>query len=69
MITSYKLFENLEKAKKILKENDISLVNSDFLKLKELLKNNSGYLGQFTKWLFIDNELFSKIVEIYDMLK
>jgi len=68
MITKYRLFENIEKAKKILKEKDISLSDSDFIKLKELLKNNTGYLGQFTKWMFIDGEKFSKIEEIFNML-
>jgi Ankyrin repeats (3 copies) len=69
MITNYKLFENIEKAKKILKEADIQLNNIDYLKIKELLKDNIGYIGQFVKWFFKDNESFNKLEEIYKILK
>jgi tetratricopeptide (TPR) repeat protein len=68
MILQYKLFENIQKAKKILKDKNISDKDPKFLQLKELLKNNLGYIGQFTKWYMIDNESYEKIKEIYNEL-
>jgi len=52
----YKLFENLQKARKLLADNRIPEDNPNFIKLRELLSANPGYLGQFTKWLFGINE-------------
>lgn len=62
---NYKLFENLQKAKKVLKENKIPENNPDFIKLKELLKNNMGYIGKFTEWLIIDHEPFDKVKDTF----
>jgi len=69
IITDYKLFENLDKAKKLLTELHISETDPKFLKLKELLKNNMGYMGTFTKWYIKDHESWDKIEEIFKMLK
>jgi len=68
-VIEYKLFENLQKAKKILADRRIPENNPEFLKLKELLSRNTGYIGQFTKWLFIDRTEFSQLEEIYKELK
>lgn len=65
----YKLFENLQKAKKILLDNNKSETYPDFLKLKELLSRNLGYLGQFTKWLIVDNTDINELEEIYKELQ
>lgn len=67
IVEKYKLFENLAKAKKILNDLNSNETNPKFLELKELLKNNMGYLGQFTKWYLKDNEPLSSIEEIYKM--
>jgi hypothetical protein len=66
---NYKLFEFLNKAKIILKQNDIPETNPDFLKLKDLLKNNMGYIGKFTEWLVRDHELFDKLKEVFNELQ
>lgn len=68
-IVEYKLFENLQKAKKILADHRIPENNPQFLKLKELLSRNTGYIGQFTKWLFVDRTDFNQLEEIYKELK
>ena len=65
IITDYKLFENLDQAKKILRELNISETNPKFLELKELLKNNLGWMGTFTKWYIKDHEPFDQIKEIF----
>ena len=68
IIENYKIFENLAKAKKLLKDNNLDVNNPKFLKLKELLEKNPGYLGTFTKWYILDNEPFDKVEEIYKLL-
>jgi len=65
----YKLFENLEKAKKLLAEHNIPLTDSRYLKLKELLSKNLGYMGPFTKWYIIDHEEWDKIEDTFKLLK
>lgn len=69
MIEKYKLFENLQKAKKIISDLNISEDNEKFQKLKDLLKSNLGYMGTFTKWLFIDREPWEKVEDLYKELK
>lgn len=69
VITNYKLFENVEKAKKVLSELKLNDNNPKFLELKNLLKKNPGYLGQFTKWYLKDGESIEKIEEVFRKLK
>lgn len=68
-LISYKLFENLQQAKKLLKDLHIEETNPDFLKLKELLKNNTGYMGKFTEWMFKYRETYEQLEEIFNALK
>lgn len=63
-----KIFENLQKAKSILKKNGIPETNSDFIKLKELLSKNIGYLGKFTEWLVFNKIPYSRLENLYDFL-
>ena len=65
---NYKLFENLQKARKILADLKIDETNPKFVALKNLLKQNPGYLGTFTKWLLEDHESMEKIEEVYKEL-
>jgi ankyrin repeat protein len=67
-IQKYKIFENVRQAKKYLDENDIPYDNKDYIKLKNILSSNLGYLGKFTEWLFNDNSL-SFLEDIYKMIK
>jgi len=69
MIEQYKLFENIQKAKKILADLRIPETDERFLKLKELLSKNLGYMGPFTQWLFKDRENFDRIIDVYNKLK
>ena len=67
-LESYKIFENLQYAKKILKDLHIDESNPDFLKLKELLKNHMGYMGKFTEWMFKNRESYEQLEEIFNAL-
>ena len=69
MIQNYKLFENLDKAKKLLVELNIPQTDPRFVKLRELLKNNLGYMGTFTKWYIKDREDWDKIEDTFMALK
>lgn len=65
----YQIFENLQKARKVLSDNSVSESNPDFLKLKDMLSHNIGYIGQFTKWLIVDRTDLSELEEIFKELK
>ena len=68
-VNSYKVFENLDKAKKLLDELHIPQTDKRFVQLRELLKNNLGYMGQFTKWYIKDREEWNKIDDTFKELK
>lgn len=67
-LLNYKIFEDVNKSKKILKDLNIPEDNADYKKLRELLKRHNGYVGKFTKWLFKDREKFEQIEEVFKML-
>ena len=69
MIEQYKIFENLQQAKKFLADKNIPETDPKFIKLRELLKNNLGYMGQFTEWMYKDHEPFDKIEDTFIKLK
>ena len=46
------LRENYQKAKKILKEEEIDINDTEFNNIKNLLGKHTGYLGKFTEWYF-----------------
>ena len=68
-LNKYKVFENLQQAKKTLRDLHIEETNPNFIKLKTMLANNMGYMGKFTEWLFKDREEFSQLQEIYTELQ
>jgi len=55
MITRYKIFENVQYAKKVLNELDIPQDDSGYVELKNILGNNLGYIGKFTEWHYKDD--------------
>jgi len=69
MIEQYQIFENLQQAKKLLKDMHIADDDPRLIRLRELLKNNLGYMGVFTKWLFKDRESFDRIEDVFNKLK
>ena len=68
LIISYKIFENVQKSKKILNELDIPLDNEDYIKLKDLVGKHTGYLGKFTEWIFKDEYPFNQIEMVFNEL-
>jgi len=60
MLESYHLFENVQQAKKFLKDNNLDLndpsINGWYEQIKDLLKNNINYMGLFVKFFFTANK-------------
>jgi len=65
------ILENMDQAKSILAKNHIPLNNQNFIALRKMLEENKklGYIGKFTKWMFVDREPMEKIKEIFDLVK
>lgn len=61
--------ENLQKARSVLRKLSISEDNLEFKKLRELLKNNTGYIGKFTSWMFDDKIEYSKLEDLFNAIK
>lgn len=64
----YRIFENIYQAKSILKKKGIDELHPGFIKLRELLKNNIGYIGWFTKMLYEHNVLLSELKDLYQII-
>lgn len=63
----WKLNENLSAARKILKDNSIPETDETFVKLRSDLKNNTGYLGWFTKMIYV-NKVGRDINQILNLI-
>lgn len=68
IINSYILFENLQQAKSILRANEIPENNKNFLIIKDLLKDNLGYIGWFTKMFFEFGIGLNDLKELYRII-
>ena len=67
-LATYKIFENKQKALTVLRKHHIKENDERFLKLKELFKNNPGYLGKFTEWYFEERIDISRLEELLKLL-
>ena len=61
--------ENLQRARAILRRNEISEQNEDFQKLRTLLATHPGYLGKFTEWLIVNKITYDRLEDLYDQIK
>lgn len=67
-LTPFKLFENKQKALSILRKFHIPEDDKRYQSLKELLKDNPGYLGKFTEWYFVERISIDRLKELLDLL-
>ena len=65
---SFALFENIQRAKKLLSDKKIK-DDTDFNKISELLNKNPGYIYQFTKWRYSDKIPMDDIEKVIDVVK
>ena len=63
------IFENVNYAKKYLKLNDIDLNNEKYIELKDILKKNLGYLGEWTEWMFENDINLDNMKRLYSYFK
>jgi hypothetical protein len=73
MITKFKDFdsinENMSKARAVLRQSGKTQTNPDFVKLRNLLSNNMGYIGKFTEWMFLKNISYDQLESLYNRIK
>ena len=73
MLTKFKDFEtineNLAKARAVLRQVDKPQTNPDFVKLRNLLSNNLGYIGKFTEWMFLNKVSYDQLESLYNRIK
>lgn len=63
------LNENMNKARSVLRQAGVDETDPNFLKLRELLKNNLGYTGKFTEWMFLQKIDFNRLENLYNRIK
>lgn len=63
------LNENMNKARSVLRQVGADETDPNFLKLRELLKNNLGYTGKFTEWMFLQKVDFNRLENLYNRIK
>lgn len=64
-----KLNENLTKARSILRGINVSESDTDFQTLRRILQNNSGYLGKFTEWLYVQKVPLARLESLLKTLR
>lgn len=70
MISNFKLFENVERAKKLLNTLEIDPQKSEaYSKIREMLKNADGYVYWFCKLHFVDKVPLEELSEVFDIIK
>ena len=61
--------ENLRAAESLLNKLKIPSTNKDYIVLKEMLKNNTGYMAWFTKLRFVDNASMQELTKIWEAIQ
>src|ERR1035437_6884491 len=61
--------ENLQRARRILREINVPETDPNFIKLRALLSRNPGYLGKFTEWLYKDKIGYKQLENLFDRIK
>jgi hypothetical protein len=61
--------ENIQQAKRWLAEKEIKETNPNYIKIKEMLSKNPGWVFVFTKFLFDEKVSFEDIQAMYNTLK
>jgi len=69
-LIDFKLFENIEEAKRIFAENDVSTNDPLYIEFFNLLKDDpENYAGKFAKWMIEDPEKFDELKFYYEKQK
>jgi len=73
MIPKYANFtllnENLQKARKVLRDLKVAETDPNFIKLRQLLSRNTGYLGKFTEWMYVNKISYTQLENLFNRIK
>lgn len=61
--------ENLQKARRILREVNKPETDKNFVKLRSLLNRKTGYLGKFTEWMYKNNVSYTQLENLFNRIK
>jgi hypothetical protein len=64
-----KLNENLSRARSILRGINVPESDTDFQNLRRILQNNTGYLGKFTEWLYVQKVPLARLEALLKTLR
>ncbi len=68
MIDNFKLFENTQLARAILRKFGVGENSKTYNDIKELTKDHNGYLGFFVKMWLEQGVSFDSLKELYDLI-
>jgi hypothetical protein len=68
-IKSFKIFENVNQAKAILKSLDKDVNDESYLKIRDILKGYDGYVGWFTNLHYKLGYSLNELKELWDLIK
>jgi hypothetical protein len=68
MIDNFKLFENTQLARSILRKFGVGENSKTYNDIKELTKDHNGYLGFFVKMWLEQGVSFESLKELYDLI-
>ena len=64
-----KLNENLSRARSILRGINVPESDANFQNLRRILQNNTGYLGKFTEWLYVQKVPLARLEALLKTLR
>lgn len=67
-LLKYKIFENVQQAKSILKDLKISEDDNDYQLIRQRFKGSEGYVGWFTKMRYKNNIPIDELTDIIDLI-
>lgn len=68
LVNRFSLFENVQAARQLLNNLKINLDNPDYLKIREMLRNQDGYVHWFCKQHFVNKVDLSELKNIIDAI-
>ena len=73
MITRFQEFdlinENMTKARAVLRQSGKTQTDPEFVKLRNLLANNLGYIGKFTEWMYVNKVEYKQLEALFNRIK
>lgn len=69
ILTKFKIFENVQQAKSVLRKNNIPETDSNYKKIKKILSGSEGYIGWFTKMFFLDSVSIRELSALFNRIK